>query len=292
MDMPIWQLKKQMCEIGHRIWLRGYCAGNEGNHSFRIGDDRVLCTPTGLSKGFLHPDDICLIDMKGNMVEANPRGRQRTSEVRVHLAIYQHRSDAKAVIHSHPPHGTAFAVADIPLPEGIHPEAEVFLGKVPIAKYATPSTDDLPNSIIPLIGPETNTVLMGNHGTVSFSHSLIDAYYKLEILDSYCRLLLLSKQLGQVNTLTKEQMTQLLEIKKNFGLSDERLACAPQGCIGQDNEPFLAQFDVRPASATCDCHSQNVERSDAAEGPSEVDQDAFELMVQAITDQVMARAAS
>ena len=181
-DTPIWQIKKQMCDIGHRIWLRGYCAGNEGNHTVRIAADRVLCTPTGMSKGFLQPEDVCLIDMDGKMVEPNPRGRNRTSEVQVHLAIYNHRADVKAVVHSHPPHATAFAVAEIPVPEGIHPEAEVFLGKVPIARYATPSTKDLPQSIVPLIGPQTNSVIMGNHGTVSFSDSLIDAYYKLDHL--------------------------------------------------------------------------------------------------------------
>ncbi|HAI12530.1 MAG TPA: aldolase [Phycisphaerales bacterium] len=277
MNPPLWQMKKQMAEIGHRIWQKGFCAGNEGNHSVRISEDRVLCTPTGISKGFLDADDMCIVDMDGNQVEPNPKGRKRTSEVLVHLAIYKKRPDVKAVIHSHPPHATAFAIAQIPLPEGIHPEAEVFLGKVRTAPYATPSKQALPDSILPLIGPETNTVLMANHGSVSFSFDLTDTYYKLEILDAYCRVLLLTKQLGSVNQLDKGQMTELLEVKKQFGLPDERLSCSKEGCVGSENQPFLASFPVNPTTASCDCNG----------GEASTSTESFEAMVQAITNQIV-----
>lgn len=277
MNPPLWQMKKQMAEIGHRIWQKGFCAGNEGNHSVRLSEDRVLCTPTGISKGFLEADDMCIVDMDGNQVEPNPKGRKRTSEVLVHLAIYKKRQDIKAVIHSHPPHATAFAIAQIPLPEGIHPEAEVFLGKVRTAPYATPSKPELPDSIVPLIGPETNTVLMANHGSVSFSFDLTDTYYKLEILDAYCRVLLLTKQLGAVRQLDKNQMTELLEVKKQFGLPDERLSCSKEGCVGSENQPFLASFPVQPTTATCDCNG----------GAASTSTESFEAMVQAITNQIV-----
>ena len=294
MNTPLWQLKKQMCDVGRRIWHRGYCAGNEGNHSARMSDERVLCTPTGISKGFISPDELCVVDMDGNQVESNPRNRKPTSEILVHLAIYKKQPKTNAVIHSHPPHATAFAVANIPIPEGIHPEAEVFLGKVPIARYATPSTNELPNSILPLIGPDTNTVIMANHGTVSFSDAgLIDAYYKLEILDAYCRILLLALQLGNVNTLAPEQMVDLLKIKQKFGIRDERLACAAQGCIGQENEPFLATLDVRPAWARCSHNGAEVESSHSTMNGADSDTNEnpkFEALVQTITDQIMARA--
>src|SRR6478672_13112785 len=107
------KLKEQMCDIGRRIWQKGFCAGNEGNHSYRIGADRVLCTPTGISKGNLKPDDICTVDMEGKQVAGK---RKRTSEILMHLAIYKARPDVKAVVHSHPPHATAFAVASVDLP--------------------------------------------------------------------------------------------------------------------------------------------------------------------------------
>jgi len=283
--MPIWQMKKQMCEVGHRIWLKGFCAGNEGNHSVRIDEDRVLCTPTGMSKGFLEVDDICLVDMDGKLVETNQRERSPSSEILVHLAVYTNRADVRGVIHSHPPHATAFAVANIPLPEGIHPEAEVFLGRVPIARYATPSTKELPESITPLIGPQTNTVLMGNHGSVSFSEkSLIDAYYKLEILDAYCRILLLTKPLGQANKLSNDQMAELLKIKQQFGYNDERLACVPDGCVGEQNDAFFATFDIRPTTAKCSCNGGKVDQTSDQHGAGG---EKFEDMVRTITDQIV-----
>ena len=290
-SLPLWQLKKQMCDVGGRIWQRGYCAGNEGNHSVRLGDGRILCTPTGVSKGFLSPEDICVVDMEGKQIEPNPSGRTRTSEILVHLAVYKQRPDVQALIHSHPPHATAFAIANVPIPEGIHPEAEVFLGRVPIARYATPSTQELPDSITPLIKPETNSIIMSNHGTISFSNKdIIDAYYLLEILDAYCRVLLLASQLGRVNVLKTDQVADLLAIKQKFGLTDERIACAADGCVGLDNEPFLASVDVRPASATCACNGADVasvQRHSEPTDPAGTDDVTYEALVQAITDQIM-----
>ncbi len=304
--------KQEICEIGKRIWQKGFCAGNEGNHSVKISDDRYLCTPTGLSKGFLEPEDIITVDGQGKQVEPNARGRRPTSEIKVHLAIYKHRPDVNAVIHSHPPHATAFAIAGIPLPEGIHPEAEVFLGKVKTAQYATPSTWELPNSLLPLIDQHTNTLLMGNHGSVSFDKDLTGAYYKLEILDAYCRILLLVKQLGKVNVLNQQQMTELLKVKEAFGIPDPRLSCSPQGCVGAENTPFLTQFDIRPQSAVadrdtgavaCGCNTGGKPGCGGAcgcgcggggseNGKSEaVDEQTFEQMVQLITDQILASAA-
>jgi L-fuculose-phosphate aldolase len=295
MSANTWQIKKELCTVGEKIWLKGFCAGNEGNHSVRISDDRVLITPSGVSKGMLTPEMICTCDMDGTVV-SGPADYKPSSERKVHIAIYRHRPDVKAVIHSHPPHATAFAVANIPLPEGIHPEAEVFLGRVPTAHYATPSTDDLPESILPLIGPETNTVLMGNHGSVSFDTTLIGAYYKLEILDAYCRILLLTKQIGRANVLSPAQMDELLKVKEQFGMTDPRASCALSGCVGAgQNDPFLASFDVRPAGAACDCDGGEVtDRHGAASAGDPTDPPdgdaAFESMVQSITDQIMTAA--
>src|SRR5688500_13814347 len=130
-----WKLKEQMCDIGRRIWIKGFCAGNEGNHSFRIGENRILCTPTGISKGNLKPDDICVVDMEGKQISGT---RKRTSEILLHLSIYKARPDVRAVIHSHPPHATAFAVADVDLPTCIHPAAETFIGSFPTANTPSP----------------------------------------------------------------------------------------------------------------------------------------------------------
>src|SRR5215204_6147129 len=175
-----WKLKEQMCDIGRRIWQKGFCAGNEGNHSYRLSADRVLCTPTGISKGNLKPDDLCVVDMEGKQVSGK---RKRTSEILMHLTIYKNRPDVKAVIHSHPPHATAFAVAGVDLPTCIHPEAEVFLGVVPTAKYVTPGDTRLGESLLPYV-KDSNTILLQNHGSVTFATTLEEAYYKLEIVDA------------------------------------------------------------------------------------------------------------
>lgn len=298
MDKPIWQLKKDMCDIGNRIWQRGFCAGNEGNHSIRISEDRVLCTPTGISKGFLTPEDICVVDYEGNQVEDNPKGRKRTSEVLVHLAIYKKMPQIKSVIHSHPPHAVAFCLANMPLPEGIHPEAEVFLGKTVYASYATPGGPDLPASFLDKLTDETTTILMANHGSVSLGSDITDAYYKLEILDNYCKQLILTKQLGKVNVLDNQQMTELLKVKERFGFKDSRLACSDKGCVGSENEAFLAAFGVNPMSATaarsggacsstgsCSCGCSDAKP--AASGDAQ-----FEALVNAITDQILAAASN
>jgi len=296
------ELKEEVCEIGRRIWQKGFCAGNEGNHSVRVtgagGAPRFVCTPTGISKGFLEPDDVCVIDEQGELVERNARGRKPSSEIKLHLALYRKRPDVDAVIHSHPPHATAFAVAGIPLPESIHPEAEVFLGKVQHAPYALPSTDALPESILPLVKADTTTVLMGNHGTVNFStNGLIDCYYKLEIVDAYARILLLARQLGHVNVLNQQQMVDLLKVKQKFGMEDNRLACADHGCIGDEQQPFITSFDVRPSGAACSCEGGRVDSHAPATagqpqpgGGSQASQadPAFEQMVQSITDRIMA----
>src|SRR3954463_7335095 len=230
--VPEFKLKEQMCDIGRRIWLKGYCAGNEGNHSVRIGPDRVLCTPTGISKGFLKPDDICTVDMEGKQVAGK---RKRTSEMLMHLAIYKAREDVRAVVHSHPPHATAFAIAGGELPTCIHPEAEVFLGVVKTAKYVTPGDTRLGESLLPYV-KDSNTILLQNHGTVTFSTSLEDAYYKLEIVDAYSRILMLAKSLGSVRPLDCGEMKELLELKARFGLKDTRVDAGLDklSCVGTD----------------------------------------------------------
>ena len=123
-------LKQQICEIGRRVYQKGFAAANEGNISARAGDDLVLCTPTLTCKGFMTPDDICMVDMKGQQVAGN---KKATSEVLLHLNIYRQRPDVASVVHCHPPHATAFAVAREPVPMGVLPEPDIFLGEVPIA---------------------------------------------------------------------------------------------------------------------------------------------------------------
>src|SRR5437763_3221252 len=213
------KLKEQMCEIGRKIWLKGFCAGNEGNHSFRLGEDRILCTPSLISKGNLKPDDMCTVDLEGKQISGT---RKRTSEINLHLAIYKARPDVRAVIHSHPPHATAFAVASVDLPTCIHPEAEVFLGAVKTAKYVTRGDQRLGESILPHV-KGSNTILLQSHGVVCFHPDLEQAYYQLEIVETYARILLLANHVGSIRPLDSGEMKELLELKAKFGLKDARV---------------------------------------------------------------------
>ena len=297
-------LKEQMCDIGRRIWQKGFCAGNEGNHSYRIGENRVLCTPTGISKGFLRPDDICTVDLEGKQISGK---RKRTSEILLHLAIYKARPDVKAVVHSHPPHATAFAIANVELPTCIHPEAEVFLGAVKTAKYVTPGDTRLGESILPYV-KDSNTILLQNHGTVTFDVDLEGAYYKLEIVDAYARILLLAKQIGSIRPLDGAEMKELLELKQRFGLDEPRLKDGGTGLACSTD--FLSRVggDVAtrgrmvtdggtapsPQSATphhCQCRTDGpspMEQAIAAMAPENLSEDDVETLVQTITDQIMA----
>jgi L-fuculose-phosphate aldolase len=212
------KLKQDICEIGRRIYAKGFAAANDGNITVRVGDNEVLCTPTMHCKGFLKPEDICLIDMTGKQLGGI---KKRSSEALLHLEIYRQRPDVKSVVHCHPPHACAFAIAREPIPQCILPEVEVFLGDVPITKYETPGGQAFADTIRPFVS-KTNVILLANHGTVSYGTDVERAYWWTEILDAYCRMLLLSKQLGRVNYFDEQKERELLELKAKWGWSDPR----------------------------------------------------------------------
>jgi L-fuculose-phosphate aldolase len=223
----IQEIKEAICDIGRRLYARGFAAANDGNISVRLTESEVLCTPTMCCKGFLTPDDICLVDMAGNQLAGRKR---RSSEVLLHLQILRARPDVQSVVHCHPPHATAFAVTREPIPQGVLPEVELFLGEVPIAPYAAPGSQQFAESVLPFVA-QTNVILLANHGTVSYGESVERAYWWTEILDSYCRVLILSRQLGPVQYLSTEQTQELIELKKQWGFTDPRHAPDFQGDI-------------------------------------------------------------
>src|SRR5437588_10589398 len=180
--MNLHKLKEEICDIGRRIYAKGFAAGNDGNISYRLGENEVLCTPTMICKGFMKPADLCIVDMEANQLAGV---RKRTSEIRLHLAIMKERPEVKSVVHCHPPHATAFAVAREPIPQCVLPEVEVFLGEVPMALYETPGTQKFAETIVPHL-KSSNTIILANHGTVTFGPHLEAAYFNSEIIDAYC----------------------------------------------------------------------------------------------------------
>jgi L-fuculose-phosphate aldolase len=213
-------LKLQLCEIGRRLWSRAYVDGNGGNMAIRVAENKALCTPTQVSKGFMKPEDICLVDLEGNQLAGT---KSRTSEILMHLQIMKRQARAVATVHCHPPHATAFAIAGVEPPGCLLPEIELFVGKVPIAPYCTPGTPEV-GRLVANLTSHHNTILMANHGVVSWSHvSLEDAYFKIEIVDAHCHTVVIAKQLGvPLNTFSDAQLQELLAIKRTLGIPDPR----------------------------------------------------------------------
>jgi L-fuculose-phosphate aldolase len=232
------KIKQDICDIGRRIYDKGFAAANDGNITVRISDNEVLCTPTMHSKGFLKPDDISSIDMTGKQIAGR---KKRSSEALLHLEIYRQRQDIKSVVHCHPPHATAFAVAREPIPQCVLPEVEVFLGDVPITKYETPGGQAFADTILPFV-QKTNVIILANHGTVSFGEDVERAYWWTEILDAYCRILMLARQLGTVSYFNETKERELLELKAKWGFSDPRNTAEYQNCDICANDIFRASW--------------------------------------------------
>lgn len=233
------KIKQDICDIGRRIYQRQFAAANDGNITVRISDNEVLCTPTMHCKGFLKPDDIATVDMTGKQIAGR---KKRSSEALLHLEIYRQRPEVKSVVHCHPPHATAFAIAREPIPQCVLPEVEVFLGDVPITRYETPGGQAFADTIIPFVD-KTNVIILANHGTVSYGENVERAYWWTEILDSYCRMLLLSRQLGNVQYLTNTETRELLDLKDKWGFADPRNTKEFENCDICANDIFRESWE-------------------------------------------------
>jgi L-fuculose-phosphate aldolase len=224
-----YEIKEELCEIGRRIYQNGFVAANDGNFSVKVSEDEYFCTPTGLSKGFMTPEMILKVDGKGNMLESNEKYRP-SSEFKMHLRVYRERPDVNAVVHAHPPIATAHAVAGLSLDSYIMPEAVIFLGNVPLTKYGTPSTMEIPDAISQEIQTH-DAVLLQNHGALSMGPDLITAYFKMESLEFFAKVSYYANQLGGAQEFTDEQMEKLLALRKNMGLPGRH----PGYCKNQDS---------------------------------------------------------
>ena len=211
-----YEIKKQICEIGKRIYNKGMVASNDGNISVKLNDNEFLCTPTGVSKGFMTPEYICKVDRDGNVLQANGNFKP-SSEIKMHMRVYQERPDVNSVVHAHPVYATSFAIAGIPLTQPIMPEAVIALGCVPIAKYGRPSTMEIPDAVSEYV-QYFDAVLLENHGALTYSDSLLNAYLKMESVEFYAQLLYQSRLLGGPKEFTPQQVEDLYEIRRQFGM--------------------------------------------------------------------------
>ena len=279
------KIKQDICEIGRRIYAKGFAAANDGNITVRVGENEVLCTPTMHCKGFLKPEDISTVDMTGKQIAG---AKKRSSEALLHLEIYKQRADVKSVVHCHPPHACAFAVAREPIPQCVLPEVEVFLGDVPITKYETPGGQAFADTILPFVN-KTNVIILANHGTVSYGENVERAYWWTEILDAYCRILLLAKGLGRVNYFDETKERELLDLKQKWGWSDPRNTEEYKNCDVCANDVFRDSWKAagieRKAFDAPPPMGPNARQAAASSGSDK------EALVQMITQRVMAELA-
>ena len=222
-------IREQICEVGRRVWLKGWVASNDGNISARLGENEVITTPTGVSKGFMSPDMLIKTDLSGNVLSGYLKP---SSEIKIHLEAYKQREDVKAFLHAHPPYSTGFAVANLPLNYVTLPEIIICLGSIPLAKYGTPSTTELSDSISELVKCH-DAILLANHGAVTLGKDVMNAYYKMESMEHFALITLTAHQLGGSTPISEQGVKKLEEVREKMGIKIGGTACLECGsCTG------------------------------------------------------------
>ena len=208
------QIRADIVEAGRRLYARGYVASNDGNISARLDDHRLITTPKSVSKGFMTPDMMVIVDYDGNKVGGD---RDPSSELPMHLEVYRNRPDAAAVVHAHPPLATGFAVAGIPLTRAVLAEVITTLGSIPIAAYGTPSTAELPAAVRQYIKAHDG-MLLANHGAVTCGPNVMAAYYKMETIEHFAKISLVARLLGRENLISREEVERLQGLRGFYGI--------------------------------------------------------------------------
>jgi len=217
------ELRQQIVEIGRRIYEHGFVAASDGNVSARLSDGSILTTPTMVCKGRMSEDMLVLVDIEGNKRRRDERNP--SSEFAMHRAIYKLRPDVHAVVHAHPPFGTGFAVANVPLDQPLLSEVILTLGCVPLTGYGTPSTEELPDSLSPFI-PHHDALLLANHGAVAYGPDLETAFARMETLEHFAKITLVARLVGRPHELPAEAIEKLLDVRERAGY----MAAGSRGC--------------------------------------------------------------
>jgi L-fuculose-phosphate aldolase len=241
-------IKEEIVRTGHKLWQRQYVDGNGGNISARISKDYVVCTPTLLSKGDLHVDDLALVDLKNRRLCGN---RPHTSELLLHLEIYKTVPQARAVVHCHPPYSTAHAIAGVVPQPNLVPEQEVFVGPVAITPYETPGTPEFARTIVP-VAKSHNTILLTNHGLVCWGDTVTHAEWYVEVMETYCKTVMIASQLRpRLPEIPPEKIVDLLALKRRIGMSlpDVRFPATSSEETAIEEELMRTPENAGPGSA-------------------------------------------
>jgi len=233
------QYRSDIIEICKRVHANGWVASNDGNISIKISPNEVICTPTGMSKGYLTPDQLVKVDMEGNKLEGE---LEASSEVKIHLDVYKNKKGINSAVHAHPPYSTAYAVAGLPLDQCVIPEIIVSLGSIPLTAYGTPSTREIPDNIRKYL-QDHNAFLLENHGAFAIGGDVYQAYYRMESMELFAKISLLAKMLGNVNNISEENVRKIMDLRSNFIKDDNGYA----GCKIGDR--FITATDDIAAAA-------------------------------------------
>ena len=238
------QIRADIVEVGRRLYARGFVASNDGNISARLDDHRLVTTPKSVSKGFMTPDMMVIVDSEGKKLTGD---RDPSSELPMHLEIYRQRPDVNAVVHAHPPTATGFAVAGIPLTRAVLAEVVTTLGSIPIAEYGTPSTAELPEAVRKYIKAHDG-MLLANHGAVTCGSGVYNAHFKMETIEHFARISLVARLLGREHLLSREEVVRLQGLRGMYGITAPAPVCADPAEAERDQA--LCQVLEAPPSST------------------------------------------
>lgn len=219
-------VRKAICEVGRRMYAKNLVAAADGNISVRLSTDRYLCTPSGVSKGFMKPSDLMIADGDANKIAGEGKV---TSEFFTHLAAYEERPDIHAVVHAHPPTAIGFTLAGISLSDCVLPEVVGSVGGIPTTEYATPASKEGAEVIRPLIR-QCDALMLDRHGAVTVGRDVFDAYFKMEKIEHAAQTLLTAHALGRVQKLDPEQVEKLYTIREEYGATGKAFQCTSCGC--------------------------------------------------------------
>lgn len=218
--------RREIVNIGRLLYDRSYVVSSDGNVSVRLDDGRIVATPTMMCKGRMTEESLAVTDSSGKPLT----DRKPSSELQMHLLIYQERPDVRAVCHAHPPHGTAFAVAGLAIDQPILSEVILTLGCVPLAGYGTPSTTEVTEAMRPLV-KHHNALLMANHGAVAYGVDLWQAFDRLETLEHTARIAILARMLGGPQNLPSDAIEKLINLREQAGYLGEGGRCQACGYL-------------------------------------------------------------
>lgn len=209
------KFRSEITRFCHLIYEKGFVASTDGNVSARLPDGHIMCTPTVCNKRFVTPEDMVIIDKKGNRIKGE---RKASSEIAMHLLIYEMRPDINAVVHAHPQCATAYAAAGIPLNKALISEVILALGCIPLTEYGTPGTPELTDELRPFV-KDFDALLMSNHGVVTYGANLEDAFNRMDTVEHFAKISIYTKILGRERLLSAEDVEKLrVQRQKYYGL--------------------------------------------------------------------------